>query len=604
MLPKRNALVIATATPIAEVSSASRAGEQCPAGSGTRQDPVFRNPPNVMKKRHALFPLKKSLLTCACAGSLALTVAHGQEAARTRVDRATAATAAGPVKTVFYILMENRNFTSGTDLSGGSALVGNAAAPYINSLITPGNANAAQVSWCSAYHHVLATASGVNASIHPSEPNYIWMESGSNLSIANDNEPYASSAGTVKTIINYLAANPNVSGQHLSGLLQAANISWKSYQEGIDHVSTTGTNANLGGTLTSAVAPQSQWTVPLASFSGTNTAYTNPYNGSHQWNFACKHNGSLFYLDTNGSSLNAADKTTTNPVVSHYAPLEQLATDLANNTVARYNVITPDQYNDMHTALSGGFNYHGTQYTGDLAQVAQGDNFLSILVPQIMASQAYQDNGAIVIWTDETEGTNQNDFNHTLMEIVISPLAKGNAYNSTVNLTHSADVATMQEIYQVTANTATGYLNDAANQANSSGTLAGSATGFGTSTGQDMSDLFVARALPSGLPSTRVAAGGYTVNRRNNTAAQTVTVTNVLSTPISGPIYLVVSNLNTTLINSAGTTQNTAPVGSPYVYVASGLGAGASTSVVLQFALPANNAGITDALSAVVGGQP
>ena len=140
----------------------------------------------------------------------------------------------------------------------------------------------------------------------------------------------------------------------------------------------------------------------------------------------------------------------------NYAPLEQLAADLTSNAVARYNVITPDQYNDMHTALSGGFTYNGTHYTGDLAQVAQGDNFLSILVPQIMASQAYQDNGAIVIWTDETEGTNQNDFNHTLMEIVLSPLAKGNAYNSTVNMTHSSDVATMQEIYQVTANTATG----------------------------------------------------------------------------------------------------------------------------------------------------
>ncbi|MBE7157493.1 MAG: phosphoesterase [Rhodospirillales bacterium] len=553
-------------------------------------------------KRPIFSSFNKSLLACACASGLMLSTTQAQ---RIAAGQQATAVAGQPVKTVFYILMENRNFTAGTDTTGGSVLVGNPAAPYINSLITPGNANAAQVSWCSAYHHVLSTASGANPSIHPSEPNYIWMEAGSNLSKADDNDPYGSNS-SVKQIETYLANNPGVSGQHLSGLLQAANISWKSYQEGIDHLNSAGNNINTGGSgMTNTLAPQSAWTVPLQSFSGTSANYTNPYNGSHQYNFACKHNGSLYFLDTNGSSLGAANLSPSNLVTYNYAPLEQLATDLANNAVARYNVITPDQYNDMHTALSNGFAYKGTTYTGDKAQVAQGDNFLSILVPQIMASQAYQDNGAIVIWTDETEGTNQNDFNHTLMEIVISPLAKGNAYNSTVNLTHSSDVATMQQIFQVTANTATGYLNDAANSSNSAGALAGSATGFGTGVAQDMSDLFVAGAIPSGLPSTRVTAGGYTVNRRNNTATQTVTVTNSLTTPISNPIYLVVSNLNTTLINRTGTTQNTAPVGSQYVFVASGLAAGASANVVLQFTLPANNAGIVDTLSSVSSsGQP
>ncbi len=41
----------------------------------------------------------------------------------------------------------------------------------------------------------------------------------------------------------------------------------------------------------------------------------------------------------------------------------------------------------MHTALSGGFTYNGQAFTGAQAQIAQGDNFLSIVVPQIMASQ-------------------------------------------------------------------------------------------------------------------------------------------------------------------------------------------------------------------------
>jgi hypothetical protein len=58
----------------------------------------------------------------------------------------------------------------------------------------------------------------------------------------------------------------------------------------------------------------------------------------------------------------------------------------------------------MHSALSSGFTYNGTHYTGDQAAVAQGDNFLSLIVPMIMSSAAYKNSGAIVIWYDETEG--------------------------------------------------------------------------------------------------------------------------------------------------------------------------------------------------------
>lgn len=249
----------------------------------------------------------------------------------------------------------------------------------------------------------------------------------------NDNDPYVEPGGN------------NQNAPHLSGLLQEAGISWKSYQEDIDLTSDK-----------SAVLPPNQWTVPLSSFSGTLATYTNPYNGSHQYNFAAKHDGHLFFTDTNGGN----DPTPSNPLVSHYAPLQQLQIDLAKNTVARYNLITPDQYNDMHTALTDGFTYRGVYYTDDAAKIAQGDNFLSIIIPQIMASKAYKNNGLIIIWFDETEGTNQNDFSHTLTEIVISPLAKGNAYNSTLNYTHSSDLKSLQELFGVYA-PGGGFLGDA-----------------------------------------------------------------------------------------------------------------------------------------------
>ena len=339
---------------------------------------------------------------------------------------------AASIGDVFVIMMENHNFTQPSSYTTTQALYGNVNAPYLNSLITPNNANAAQTSWASNY-----TSLGSN--VHPSEPNYIWTEAGTNFGVTNDNTPFGS-GGTEQT-----------TNQHLTGLLQQAGISWKSYQEDTDINTSTG-----------AVLPQNQWTVPLGNSSGTASTVHNAYNGSLQFNYAPKHNPAVFFSDTSGGN----NTTTSNPQVSHYAPLQQLQTDLTNNTVSRFNWVTPDQFNDMHTALSGGFTYASTHLTGDSAQIAQGDNFLSIVVPQIQASQAYQNNGLILIWFDETEGGDSSSF--TIPFIAISPLAKGNAYQSTVNLTHSSDVRTFQEILQVAGTSPSGYLGAAVNAADES----------------------------------------------------------------------------------------------------------------------------------------
>jgi len=522
------------------------------------------------------------------------------------------------VGTVWYILIENRDFTN-SETSGGQEIWGSPAAPYLNSLVTPGNPNAAQASYCTSYHNVLAVFDGSGPSIHPSEPNYVWMESGSNLSKLDDSDPYGSGQ-SVAQIQNFLNANPSYSGQNISGLLQAAGITWRAYSEGTNQLNTSGTNANLGGALTATAAPESIWTVPLASFSGTNASYTNPYNGSHQWNFACKHAGSLFFTDTNGTPAGAtvANTSTTNPEASLYSPLPDLADDLANGTCAQYNVITPDQYNDMHTALTGGFTYNSVHYTGDSAQIAQGDHFLSIVIPEIMASPQYQDNGVIIIWTDETEGSPQNDFAHTLTEIVISPLAKGNAYASTLNYTHSSDLRTMQKIFQVTGNTPSGYLNDAANPSNPTpahlvGTLnalpataplakqsSTPPSGYGTGQAYDLSDLFHAGVVPGSIPVVSLSPSGFVVNRRSNSVTQTITVTNMLSAAIGNPVYLEVGSLNTTLKNAAGTATD----GNPYVLVSgTGLEAGASATVTLQFASPSSGT-VTEDLSVTTNGTP
>ena len=388
-----------------------------------------------------------------------------------------AAAIADPIQTVFVISMENQNWTQpANQFTGGQQQVfQNPAAHFLNSL-TGGTATAvidgtptnisSQTAYASAKHNVLSTPTGANPSIHPSEPNYIWSEAGSNLGVLNDNEPFGP-GGTNQNTTN-----------HLSTYLTQAGKSWKSYQEDTDLA------VDGSGKLTSTVLPQNQWSVPLHNVSGSNAAYVNPYNGSNQYNYAVKHNPMAYFTDTNGGN----DTTPSNPLASHYAPLQQLQIDLGNHTVANYNWITPNQFNDMHNALPGGFNYDGTLYTGDQARIAQGDNFLKMIIPMIMASDAYKNDGAIVIWWDETESDgsgNANDFNHTIGEIVISPDAHPNVngmpYVSPIDYTHSSDLLTMQEIFHVGP---TGGIGDAANAT-------------------DLADLFAPDAIPDGIPEPR-----------------------------------------------------------------------------------------------------
>src|SRR3954451_22932590 len=160
------------------------------------------------------------------------------------------------IKTVFVIAMENHNWTQPANQFTGNIqqIFQNPNAPFINSLVN-GTAFALvngsvvrisdQVSYATAYHNVLATPSGNNPHIHPSKPNYIWAEGGSNFGVLNDNDPYT--GGT----------NQNVS-QHLSNLLTQAGKSWKSYQEDIDLTS-------FNGQLINVPLPSDQWTVPLTS---------------------------------------------------------------------------------------------------------------------------------------------------------------------------------------------------------------------------------------------------------------------------------------------------------------------------------------------------
>src|SRR5260370_15552957 len=97
------------------------------------------------------------------------------------------------IQTVFIILMENHNW---------SQIKGSRYAPYINKTLLPMASHAEQ------YFNP--------PGIHPSLPNYLWLEAGTNFGILDDNPPSLDHQSTTS---------------HLCTLLNTAGPTWKAYEE-------------------------------------------------------------------------------------------------------------------------------------------------------------------------------------------------------------------------------------------------------------------------------------------------------------------------------------------------------------------------------------
>jgi len=219
--------------------------------------------------------------------------------------------------------------------------------------------------------------------LHPSEPNYLWLEAGTNFGSLDDNPPRSNHQGTTS---------------HLVTLLDTAGLPWRAYQEDISGV----------------VCPLSD--VGL---------------------YAVRHNPFVFFDD-----VTEANDSYAAYCIEHVRPYTDLQADLSNNTVARYNFITPNVCDDMHDSCDP---------VND--PVKQGDAWLSREVPNILASQAYANNGALVLKWDEADTGDG-----PIGMIVVSPSAKGGGYANSIHYTHGSTLRTIQEIFGVTP-----LLGDAAN---------------------------------------------------------------------------------------------------------------------------------------------
>jgi hypothetical protein len=172
------------------------------------------------------------------------------------------------IQKVFYVMEENRD---------SNQVYGSSDAPYINGTLMT------TYDFASNYTNV----------VHPSEPNYVWLEAGNNNcgdhTFNNDNDPSNSnSTGTTDHIVSYLTR---------------VGKTWKSYQE------------NLPGSC----------------------------GISSSGNYAAKHNPFVFFRDVVGSYSSPSASC-----LSHIVDYSNLATDLANNNLADFIEITPNLCDDGH----------------------------------------------------------------------------------------------------------------------------------------------------------------------------------------------------------------------------------------------------------------
>ena len=193
--------------------------------------------------------LSASMLAVACAltwSGLTAHADHGRDDRDHRHDRRA--------RKVFVIAMENHNWTQPATTSSPQPIFMSPQAPFINGLVNGTSGISEEVAYATNYINA-----GVG--IHPSEPNYIWAEAGTNFGVFNDDTPYHAdcSPDTVQT-----------TDQHLTAFLRKARRTWKSYQEDTDVDLTT--NRPL---------PKNSWTVPLFNLSSAFTSGgLNSYNYS------------------------------------------------------------------------------------------------------------------------------------------------------------------------------------------------------------------------------------------------------------------------------------------------------------------------------------
>jgi phosphatidylinositol-3-phosphatase len=212
------------------------------------------------------------------------------------------------IQTVFVIPMENRNWS---DIKGSSE------APYINKTLLP----------------MAAYANNFLNPLHPSLPNYITFEAGSDLGVTVDGLPSQFAQAT---------------HEHLSEQLHNAGISWRAYVESI-----TGKDCPL--------TPEGPKDI----------------NGSQE--YVPRHFPQIYFTDMTNDNDEQSSYC-----IQHAELFSRLAGDLKNNAIGSYNFVVANLCDIGHDPCGGN-------------EVSHFDTWLKENLPAILNSSQYKAGHVLVI---------------------------------------------------------------------------------------------------------------------------------------------------------------------------------------------------------------
>jgi hypothetical protein len=130
------------------------------------------------------------------------------------------------------------------------------------------------------------------------------------------------------------------------------------------------------------------------------------------------------------------------------APLTQLATDLANNTLARYNFIAPNLCDDMHSNPSCS---NGCTSGASSACWTAADSWLQSNIAPLLNTNMFQPGGSglLIITFDESVAKDTTNGGGHVAWVAVSPLARP-GYRSSTLYQHQSTLRLMLEGLGVT----------------------------------------------------------------------------------------------------------------------------------------------------------
>lgn len=209
-------------------------------------------------------------------------------------------------------------------------------------------------------------ASNFYAETHPSEPNYVAIVGGGTFGILDDDAYYCQHGDKrayCKLAWMPFYANHTIDAPNIGSQLQAAGLSWKSYNESLPEP----------GSL-AVLAPD-------------------PKDPHGPLVYASKHVGFLNFVDVQNSPKRAQE----------IVDFSQLTADLGSGKIPNLSVIVPNLCNDMHGVGENSPPDCQDANVSDL--IRRGDTHAKKLVDEITASKTWNssDRDAIVITFDEDD---------------------------------------------------------------------------------------------------------------------------------------------------------------------------------------------------------